>query len=102
MIAELGDKLSKEQKDKIEASVKELKTALEGKDVSKIRKAMEGLQKVLQEAGTALYQEAARRYAEQQGKTKSESKEQKSESTGRHGKEQDNIIDADYKVEDEK
>jgi molecular chaperone DnaK len=102
MIAELGDKLSKEQKDKIEVSVKELKTALEGKDVSKIRKAMEGLQKVLQEAGTALYQEAARRYAEQQGKTKSESKEQKSESTGRHGKEQDNIIDADYKVEDEK
>ncbi len=92
-LSELGDKLSKEQKEKIESALKEAKSALGGKDTEKIKTEMERLQKVVQEAGTAIYQEAAKKYAEEQAKTEV-GKEPK------NGK--DEAVDADFKVEDEK
>ncbi|MEM4245050.1 MAG: molecular chaperone DnaK [Candidatus Nanoarchaeia archaeon] len=97
-LSELGDKLSKEQKDKIESALKSAKDALE-KDVEKIKKETENLQKVLQEAGTAIYQEAAKRYAEEQAKQGKEGGKEKN-NTKKKTKNGD-IVDADFKVEDE-
>jgi molecular chaperone DnaK len=97
-LSELGDKLTQEQREKIEKAVKSLKSALEGKDVTKIREETEKLQKVLQEAGTAIYQEAARRYAEEQAKQKAGAQEEKEGSGGK--KHQEKVIDADFKVEE--
>ncbi|MEM4202193.1 MAG: Hsp70 family protein, partial [Candidatus Hadarchaeum sp.] len=96
-LSEIGEKLSQEQKEKVESAVKSLKTSLEGKDVGKIREEMEKLQKVLQEAGAAIYQEAARRYAEEQAKQKagSEKSEDKEDA-----KKKDKVIDADFKVKE--
>jgi molecular chaperone DnaK len=97
-LSELGDKLTQEQREKIETAVKSLKLALEGKDVTKIREETEKLQKVLQEAGTAIYQEAARRYAEEQAKQKAGAQEEKEGSGSK--KHQEKVIDADFKVEE--
>ena len=103
-LSEIGDKLSKEQKDKIESALKTAKEAMKDKDIDKMRKETENLQKVLQEAGTAIYQEAAKKYAEEQAKQKTEVGEEetkKETKKTRKRKDEDRVVDAEYKVEDE-
>ncbi len=100
-LSEVGDKFSKEQKDGIEAALKSAKEALQ-KDINTMKKETENLQKVLQEAGTTMYQEAARKYAEEQEKQghkagKEEDGETKNAKKGGQG----NVMDADFKVEDD-
>ena len=52
--------------DRLNAAITGVKAALEGKDTASIKAETEKLQKVLGEAGSAAYQEAAQRQAEQQ------------------------------------
>ncbi|MBI2676240.1 MAG: molecular chaperone DnaK [Candidatus Aenigmarchaeota archaeon] len=102
-VSELGDKISKEQKEKIDAALKSAKDAVGGKDIERIKKETENLQKVLQEAGTAVYQEAARKAAEEQAKQKTEETgEEEKEGRKTKKKGNDKVVDADFKVEDEK
>jgi molecular chaperone DnaK len=95
-IAELSDKLSPEQKEKIDAAMKSARTALEGTDHKKIKEETEKLQKVLQEAGTAIYAEAAKKYSEQAASAQSASEETKEKPSG------EKVVDADFKMEEEK
>lgn len=60
---ELAEKLSKDQIERINNAVKELREALEGKDVDKIKEKNEALSSILQEVGSKVYQEAAQQYA---------------------------------------
>lgn len=60
---ELAEKLSKDQIERINNAVKELREALEGKDVDKIKKKNEELANILQEVGSKVYQQAAQQYA---------------------------------------
>jgi len=90
---ELKDKLTKDQIDKIDKAVAELKEALIGKDIEKIRIKNEELSKVLQEVGAAMYREAAARYAQQ---TQQQSSSQTKTSHGSSSKEK--VVDADYEV----
>jgi molecular chaperone DnaK len=86
-LSELGDKISKEQKDRVDSAVKSLKDALKGKDIERIKKETENLQKVIGEVGASIYQKVAR---------------EKEEGEGKEGKKTDEkVIDAEYKVEDE-
>lgn len=83
-LSELGDKLPAEQKGNIENGLKELKTALEGKDIQTIKKEMEKFQKLLQEAGASLYQKT------EQGQNAEEpQKEQK-----------EKVVDAEFTVKE--
>ncbi len=91
-LSELGDKITKEHKEKIEKSLKELKDSLAGQDVEKIKKDTENLQKVVGEAGASIYQDAAKKQAE--GKPKEEKKPDK--------KKDENVVDAEYEVKDDK
>lgn len=86
---ELKDKISSENKEKVENSIKELKKALEGKDVARIKQKMEELRKTMQEVGTVIYQQAqAQRQAQET--PPGEKKEEK--------KEKEKVVDADYDV----
>lgn len=85
-VKELGDKIGRENVDKINNAINELKTALTGKDIEKIKQKKEELSKVLQEAGTVIYQQAAQQT-------------QKQETSGKTG---EKVRDAEYKAEDEK
>ncbi len=96
-IAEVGEKLSPDQKEKIDTAVKSVKTALEGTDISRIKEESEHLQKVLQEAGTAIYAEAAKKYQEQAAAGGGPEEEVKKEKPSG-----DNVVDADFKMEEEK
>ncbi len=80
---DLSDKLGKDQVEKIDKAVAELREALSGKDIEKIKAKNEELAKVLQEVGTFVYQQAAVRGAEE--KKAEEPKEPK-----------EKVVDADY------
>jgi len=95
---ELADKLSPDLIERLNTAITAVKAVMESKDVSRIKTEIENLQKVLGEAGSAAYQEAANRQAQQQAS--SSGAEEPSQGTGGPGSE--NVVDADFKVKDEK
>ncbi len=58
---ELGDKVSKEDKEKAEKEIKELKEALEKDDIEDIKKKTEKLNETAMALGAKLYEEAAKK-----------------------------------------
>ena len=90
---DLGDKISKENAERIDTAINELRVAIGGKDTEQIKTKSETLSKVLQEIGTAAYQQAASERASQQGEQASKTSEPKSEN--------EKVVDADYRVVDE-
>jgi molecular chaperone DnaK len=89
---DLEEKLKEEQKSKMDAAVSALKDALAGTDFEKIKAKSEELTKVLQEVGTAIYQQAAAEQQRQKGETGGAEKEQ----PGASG---DRVVDSkDFKV----
>lgn len=86
-LEELGDKVNKDQKDKIEKLVEELREALSGDDIGAIKSKTEELTKAVQEVGAAIYQQAQAQQQAQQGAQGAEK-----------NPEGDDTIDADYEV----
>jgi len=80
---DLADKIGKEQIEKIDNAVAELKETVSGKDIDKIKTKSEELTKVLQEVGTVVYQQAAAKQAEQAKTEKADQKKEK-------------VVDAEY------
>lgn len=64
---DLGEKLTQDQKARIDAAVSALKDALASNDLDKMKTKSDELSKVLQEVGTAVYQQAAAEYSKQKG-----------------------------------
>ncbi|MGB2727663.1 MAG: molecular chaperone DnaK [Halobacteriota archaeon] len=67
-ISELGDKISKEQREKVERAKDKLKESLKGKDVATIKVDTDELMKALHEVSAVVYQEAAKKAAEEAAK----------------------------------
>ena len=86
---ELGDKLSSEDKQKIEGELNHLKEALKGTDIESIKSATEQLTKVFYDISAKVYQAAGG-----QGAPGAEN------STGTQN--EDGTINADYKVDEDK
>ncbi|MCP8308584.1 MAG: molecular chaperone DnaK [archaeon] len=89
--ADFKEKLSQDQIERIDKAINELKDALSGKDVDKIKAKNEQLSKVLQEIGAMVYQQASQQ-AQKQEEGAGQKKEEK----------KDKVIDADYEVVDDK
>jgi molecular chaperone DnaK len=90
---DLNEKLTQEQKNKIDAAVSALKDALTGTDMEKVKTKSEELTKVLQEIGTVIYQQAA------QAAQDAKQKEQQSEQSGQASTNEGKVVDSDdYKV----
>jgi molecular chaperone DnaK len=64
---DLADKLTQEQTGKIDTAVSALKDALASNDMAQVKAKSDELQKVLQDVGTVIYQQAAAEQAKQQG-----------------------------------
>jgi molecular chaperone DnaK len=90
-LKDLGDKISEDQKDKLDKASADLRTALGGKDIATVKSRMEDLSKILQDVGAAVYQQTAQKTAQTQS-TAGPSEE---------GGEERNVVDADYKVVNE-
>jgi molecular chaperone DnaK len=89
---ELAGKISKEQSEQITKSTSELREAMAGKDAGAIKQKFEALQKIMQDVGTAAYQQVAQQQAASAGPSTSPP-------TGDH---QEQPVDVDYKVVDDK
>jgi len=98
---DLAGKISADLIDKVNVATVAVKAALEGKDTAAIKSETEKLQKVLGEAGSAVYQETARKEAQQQAGTQGSSpgnEQSRQETTGPGG---EKVVDADFKVKEE-
>tara|TARA_Y100000310_G_scaffold334233_1_gene413474 strand:- start:7745 stop:9592 length:1848 start_codon:yes stop_codon:yes gene_type:complete len=87
MMVEHKDKIDEATKKKLEGEVKELKELLEKEDIEGLKTKIETLQKVAQEMGTKMYQEAAK----EQPKAEEKKEEKKEE-----------VVDAEPVVEEDK
>ena len=92
-LAEIGDKLSQEQKASIHESLQSLKGALKTGGLAEISSKVEELRRVVQEAGTTIYQQAASQRAQEKESQEAPppAEEQREKKT----------VEAEYRVVDE-
>jgi len=90
-LKDLGDKISGEEKAKVETEIENVKKALEGTDVENIKQATEKLTTVFYEISAKLYQQA----------NPNTGAEGVDPNAGTEAQNDGNVYDADYKVEDE-
>jgi molecular chaperone DnaK len=93
-LSEIGDKISEDQKHKVQEALQALKDALKTGGLAELGAKVEELKRVVQEAGTAVYQQAAAQRAPQQ---------QSSQEPSRPGEGQqgNKTVDAEFKVVNE-
>ncbi len=96
-LVDIGEKISAETRRNLEAAIQAAKEAIRDGNIERVKTSTENLSKVLQAAGAAAYQEASKKHAEEQARTGATS-----ESTGQAPDGESKVIDAEYKVEDEK
>ena len=96
-LKELGDKISNEEKSKVEAELENLKKTLEGKDTEAIKLATEKLTSVFYEITEKLYKNANPNGAAGAGAEGATAGTEEGPKTDENG----NVYDADYKVEDD-
>lgn len=90
-LKELGDKVSGDQKAKVEKALEAAKEAMKSEDVERIKSAIEELTKEMHAISTILYQQQAQQQTEQKGQQEAPKDEKKDE----------NVTDAEYKVVDD-
>jgi molecular chaperone DnaK len=97
-LKEFGDKISQSERADIEARLNDLKSAIKDKNVERIKKGMEDLTRASHKLAEEVYKQAST-------KQKPETRDQKPEEGKTEVKEEKNkkedIIDAEYKVDDE-
>ena len=98
---ELKEKVSDDDKKNIEEELKELRTALAGDDIDKIKEKTEKLSQVLQKVSTAIYQQAAQQAAQQQQQQAGAQAGSSDESWSGHPSDDGKTVDVDYKVKNE-
>ncbi len=107
-LKEYGDKVSAQEKENIQSKLDELKEAIKGKDIEKIKKGAETLTTASHKLAEEIYKQAGAKQKEaqeeaganQEKESREEGKEKMGKSSGNGGKE--DIIDADFKAEDDK
>lgn len=87
-LSELGDKISADEKSKVEGFIQELKDALAAEDYDKIKSIIEQLQQALYAAGSSVYQQAS---AEASANAQAGPSSSSSSSSG-----DDDVIDAEF------
>ncbi len=98
-LKDLGDKLSGEDKAKIEGAINNVKEALKGTDTGEIKNATEKLSQAFYEISEKVYKQNPD--AGQQGYGQGPGHDFAGGEQGQHGADQEDVYDADYKVVDE-
>ncbi len=96
---ELGDKVSAEEKSEIEAKIEEVKKVKDGDDIEAIKKAMEDLTQAFYKVSEKLYQQNGG--AQGQGFDPNNMGGANA-GTGAANSNDDNVVDADFEVQDDK
>ena len=102
VLDEFKDKIDAETKKKIEDKIKDLEEARVTKDAEAINKKIEELNKVSQEIGMKMYQEAAAKQAGKEGQQDGHNHEGHNHEEHKHGPDGENIVDAEFKEKKKK
>jgi len=102
-LKDFGEKVGKSEKEKIEKKLAELKDVLKAKDVAKIKTATEELAKASHKLAEEIYKDVqAKQKAQAAQAQKKEEPKKSAEGGSASGGKGEDIVDADYTVEDEK
>ena len=93
-LKELGDKVSSEDKSLVEAKLESLKKIKDGEDIAGIKKATEELTEEFYKVSSKMYQAA--------GADASGADASGAQGSSQEEKKDDNVVDADFKVDDDK
>ncbi len=100
-LKDLGDKIDSSEKEKIEDKIKELKEVLKGKDIDKIKDKTKELTDVSHKLAEAIYKEASKKQNPSQAKQQETPEHEEHREDKKAQDKDENVIDAEYKVEDE-
>ena len=92
-VSELGDKLPEEDKTKIEACTEQLKKSVESDDIEAIKSDIEALSQASHKMAEMLY---SQQQEKQEGQDPGDGSDQQSDSEEKSGKEDEDIVDADF------
>ena len=92
-VSELGDKLPEEDKTKIEACTEQLKKSVESDDIDAIKSDIEALSQASHKMAEMLY---SQQQEKQEGHDPGDGSDQQSDSEEKSGKEDEDIVDADF------
>jgi molecular chaperone DnaK len=101
-LKEYGDKVSQAERVDIEAKLNDLKTAIKDKHVERIKKSMEDLTKSAHKLAEEIYKQAAAKQQQSQQDEPGKANPQAGPSEEEPKKKEEDIIDADFKEEDDK
>ncbi|MFA5117898.1 MAG: molecular chaperone DnaK [Candidatus Omnitrophota bacterium] len=101
-LKEYGDKVSQAERVEIEAKLNDLKTAIKDKHVERIKKSMEDLTKSAHKLAEEIYKQAAAKQQQSQQEQPGKADPQAGPSEEEPKKKEEDIIDADFKEEDDK
>jgi len=103
-LVEQSDKISSDERDKVQKAVNELKEAVKGGELEAIKSKVEALTKEMYQISTRIYSEASKQGAQNQGGNQGQQAgEQGQREQGQQtpGTGQDDYVDADYKIVDD-
>jgi molecular chaperone DnaK len=89
LLREQSDKIPADDKEKVEASLKEVKEALEGSDVDRINRTLESLKSASQTMGQRMYEQASQQHAAAGGSGPAPG------DSGSSGPSEDEVVDAE-------
>jgi len=101
-LKDFGDKVSQAERADIEARLNDLKGAIKDKNVDRIKRASEDLTKASHKLAEEIYKQAAQKQQQQQGQAAGGRAQETSEEPKAEKKKDEDIIDAEYKEEDDK
>ncbi len=109
-LKDFGDKVNQTERADIEARLNDLKTAMKDKNVDRIKKSMDELTKASHKLAEEIYKQAAAKQQQQQGQQpgagqqagEGQGNEEPPKGGPASGEKAEDIIDAEYKEEDDK
>ena len=101
MLREHGDKVSAEERQRIEEAIKRVNDVKSGDDAAEIRRRLEELEQAAQAIGKAMYERVAREHAAQSAPGGDAGASNSGSTEGpKRGKGNDEVIDAEYEVKE--
>ncbi len=98
---ELGEKVTQEERMKIEAAISDLETANKGDNVDEIKSKMDALMKAMEPISQRVYQEASKQQAGTQQGAGQQTGGQQTSGQASQEKANGDYVDADYKIVDD-
>jgi len=92
-LKDLGDKVEPDKAEEVNKAIEELREASKGEDLDRIKEATEKMNSFMHELSTKLYEQAKAQEGEAAGEAAGEE--------GGESSEDENVVDADYDVQDE-